>query len=376
MIGIRTSRSAGGSERSRRSSTTTNAASVIDQRALVPRNGQSGLRTLDDVRDQVAQEIAIYTVTKAKVVDGTFLFLILCSEFCSQFPGVRIGVRLSMSKSEDEYFLEQVAANVVHQLTLHEYIFAIGTIAQTTTPTVTSLIIIASKPEYIQRAVLLASPKFLGRVLSEKTIDCTWIVSIQDLGVSSYDEDALWDVLSKAARSPMNPLLPPTGSRGIDQILSEARAKLQRVTPLQAYGELRESQVEAPTFLVDIRSHVEREADGGIDGALLIERNLLEWKFDPRCPSRLAIADRYDLRIIIFCQEGFASRCVVFWAENSRNLPDLHSLAADSLQKMGMLNATDIIGGYEAWKEAGLPITNEPERRKPRSLVSLAGSVV
>ena len=57
-------------------------------------------------------------------------------------------------------------------------------------------------------------------------------------------------------------------------------------------------------------------------------------------------------------------------------LNDPNSLAADSLQKMGMLNATDIIGGYEAWKDAGLPVTNEPQRRRPRSLASLAGSVV
>lgn len=291
--------------------------------------------------------------------------------------GVKIAVRLSMSKSEDGYFLEQVASNIAHQLSLHDYIFTIGIIAQTTTPTVSSLIIIASKPEYIQRAVLLASPKFLGRILSERMIDCRWIASIQDLGVLSYDEDALWDVLSKAARSPMNPLLPPPGSKGIDQILSEARAKLQRITPMQAYGELRESHVGAPTFLVDIRSQAEREEEGGIDGALLIERNLLEWKFDPRCPSRLAIADRYDLRIIVFCQEGFASRCliiiiIIFGWEAKR----IYSLAVDSLQQVGMLNATDIIGGFEAWKEVGLPVTNEPERRKQRSLVSLAGSVV
>jgi len=218
-----------------------------------------------------------------------------------------------MSKSDDEYFLEQVATNVAHQLSLHHYIFAIGTIAQTTTPTVSSLIIVASNAEYIQRAVLLANPKFLGRVLSERMIGCMWVATIQDLGVLSYDEDALWDVLSKAAKSPMNPLLAPAGSRGIDQILSEARARLQRVTPMQAYGELRESQVGAPTFLVDIRTQAEREHEGGIDGALLIERNLLEWKFDPRCPSRLVIADRYDLRIIIFCQEGFASRFVDFF---------------------------------------------------------------
>ena len=103
-----------------------------------------------------------------------------------------------------------------------------------------------------------------------------WIASIQDLGILSYDEDALWDVLSKAAKSPMNPLLAPPGSRGINQILSEARARLRRVTTMQAYGELRESNVGAPTYLVDIRTQAEREQEGGIDGALLIERNLLE----------------------------------------------------------------------------------------------------
>jgi hypothetical protein len=66
----------------------------------------------------------------------------------------------------------------------------------------------------------------------------------------------------------------------------------------------------AYTAAPDVRTQSQME-EGGIDGALLIERNLLEWKFDSRCPSRLVIADRYDLRIIIICQEGFASRCVV-----------------------------------------------------------------
>jgi 3-mercaptopyruvate sulfurtransferase SseA len=69
-------------------------------------------------------------------------------------------------------------------------------------------------------------------------------------------------------------------------------------------------------------------------------------------------------------RRGVWSYCV------SRITTDLNSLAAESLQQMGMLNATDIVGGYEAWKDAGLPVTNEPQRRKPRSLASLAGSVV
>jgi rhodanese-related sulfurtransferase len=89
---------------------------------------------------------------------------------------------------------------------------------------------------------------------------------------------------------------------------------------------------------VDIRPESQRVNDGGIHGSLIIERNVLEWRFDPRCDSRLSIADRYDLRVIIFCQEGYTS-----------------SLAAASLQDLGLLNATDIVGGFKAWKEAGLP---------------------
>jgi len=122
----------------------------------------------------------------------------------------------------------------------------------------------------------------------------------------------LWDALSKAAQRPMDPLLPPPGSKGIDEILLGARAKLQRINPMQAYDELKESQVGAPTFLVDIRPQAQREREGWIDGALIVERNVLEWRFDPRSISRLPIADRYDLRIIIFCQEGFTSRCAQF----------------------------------------------------------------
>ena len=123
-----------------------------------------------------------------------------------------------------------------------------------------------------------------------------------------YDEDALWDVVRKSAMAPIDPLVPPPGSRSIDRILSDAQAKLQRISPVEAYNELRESPVGAPTFLVDIRPADEREAEGGIRGSLIIERNVLEWRFDPRCDTRLTIVDRYDLRVIIFCQEGNASR--------------------------------------------------------------------
>jgi len=105
-----------------------------------------------------------------------------------------------------------------------------------------------------------------------------------------------------------------------------------------------------PVFLVDIRPAAQREAEGGIHGSLIIERNVLEWRFDPRCNSRLAIADRYDSKIIVYCQEGFTS-----------------SLAAASLQEMGLLNATDIVGGYAAWREAELPGQIKPPSNSVRS---------
>ena len=108
--------------------------------------------------------------------------------------------------------------------------------------------------------------------------------------------------------------------------------------PLQALAELQDPTSLWPVVLVDIRPEAQRKACGEINGALIVERNVLEWRFDPRCAHRLPIADQYDLRIIVFCQEGYTS-----------------SLAAAALHDLGMLNATDIIGGYAAWKDAGLP---------------------
>lgn len=231
-------------------------------------------------------------------------------DFYRASDGVKVGVSLTFSKSDDEGFLRNVAEMIGYRFSLQKHLFAIAS-AQTATgsgPTPSSLIICGSPEEYVQRAVLLASSKFIGRIESVSSEGKMWVAAVHDIGTSSYDEDALWDVVRKSARSPMDPLTPPPGSRGIDQILSDARAKLQRITPRQAYEELRESQVGAPTFLVDIRPVAQREAEGGIHGSLIIERNVLEWRFDPRSNARLTIADRYDLRVIVFCQEGYTSR--------------------------------------------------------------------
>lgn len=127
---------------------------------------------------------------------------------------------------------------------------------------------------------------------------------------------------------------PPPGSKGINQILAEARSHLKRLTPPEALAEIQHNQAT----LVDIRPAAQRAAEGSIDGALIIERNVLEWRFDPRSDARIPIAGRYDLRVIVFCSEGYTS-----------------SLAAKSLQELGLENATDIEGGYLAWREMGLP---------------------
>jgi rhodanese-related sulfurtransferase len=123
-------------------------------------------------------------------------------------------------------------------------------------------------------------------------------------------------------------------TRSIDEILETARARLQRVTPREAYDE--------SALLVDIRPAAQRAIEGEIPGALIVERNVLEWRFDPRSDARLPEAGRYDLRVIVLCSEGYTS-----------------SRAAAALQDLGLVNATDVIGGFRAWRALGLPTTNE-----------------
>jgi rhodanese-related sulfurtransferase len=129
---------------------------------------------------------------------------------------------------------------------------------------------------------------------------------------------------------------PPAGSTGIDDLLAIARARLRRFTPEETFA-----AVERGAVLVDIRPAAQRAEFGGIPGALIIERNVLEWRLDPRSDARLSFATRYDLEVIVTCQEGYTS-----------------SLAAASLQDLGLSRATDLAGGFAAWQAAGLPTTS------------------
>jgi rhodanese-related sulfurtransferase/mannose-6-phosphate isomerase-like protein (cupin superfamily) len=125
----------------------------------------------------------------------------------------------------------------------------------------------------------------------------------------------------------------PAGARNVEQLLAAARTRLQRLAPEEA----REAALSG-AVLVDIRPEAQRLVEGSIPGALIVERNVLEWRFDPTCSARLPIATDHDLQVIVFCSEGYTS-----------------SLAAAALQDLGLWNATDIVGGFQAWSAAGLP---------------------
>lgn len=139
---------------------------------------------------------------------------------------------------------------------------------------------------------------------------------------------------------------PPPGSRGIDEILAAARARLDRLDPERAHLAHR-----AGALLVDIRPAAQRAAYGTVPGALAVERNVLEWRFDPRCPARLPEATGYHLRVLVLCQEGYTS-----------------SLAAAALQDLGLHRATDVVGGFAAWQIAGLPVLGPTPPHRPSTL--------
>jgi rhodanese-related sulfurtransferase len=126
-------------------------------------------------------------------------------------------------------------------------------------------------------------------------------------------------------------------ARGIAQRLDEARQGLRRVLPEEVAARLDQGAV-----LVDIRPLQQRVLHGQIADALVIERNVLEWRLDPTSSAALPWA-AHDLEVIVLCQEGYAS-----------------SLAAESLQRLGISAATDLDGGFAAWKSVGLPWVATP----------------
>ena len=139
------------------------------------------------------------------------------------------------------------------------------------------------------------------------------------------------------------------GDRRLDRLLIRARSRVARLHPQQAWDAVRNGAI-----LIDIRPEFQRRADGEIPGAIVVERNHLEWRLHPASADRIPEAADADIHWIVICEEGYAS-----------------SLAAATLKLIGLHRATDVVGGFQAWREARLPIakpaTPTPPRLAPRS---------
>jgi rhodanese-related sulfurtransferase len=112
----------------------------------------------------------------------------------------------------------------------------------------------------------------------------------------------------------------------IDDLLAVARARLERVFPDDLPGEMASGAV-----IVDMRPITQRLRDGELPGAIVIDRNVLEWRLDPTCPHHIPEVSNAQARIILVCNEGYGS-----------------SLAAATLQDLGLHFATDLVGGFQA----------------------------
>jgi rhodanese-related sulfurtransferase len=125
---------------------------------------------------------------------------------------------------------------------------------------------------------------------------------------------------------------------GVDRLVERARARLVRLTPTEAVA-----AQERGALLVDTRTEAQRQVQGEIPGAIVIDRTVLEWRLDPSSPWRLPEVSGHDQAVVVLCRQGYSS-----------------SLAAASLQALGLARATDVIGGVEAWLAAGLPTHTGP----------------
>jgi rhodanese-related sulfurtransferase len=124
-----------------------------------------------------------------------------------------------------------------------------------------------------------------------------------------------------------------------DHLLAEARRGLTRLEPADAAAAISDGAV-----LVDVRSELQRERDGVVPGSVFFPRNVLEWRCDPASPARDDRVSDVGRLLIVMCDEGYQS-----------------SLAAANLRRLGFERATDLAGGFQAWRAAGLPV--EPRAR-------------
>ena len=126
----------------------------------------------------------------------------------------------------------------------------------------------------------------------------------------------------------------------VDDLLESARARIRRLDPQETAA-----ACQRGAMLIDIRPTVQRRWEGEVPGAVVIERNVLEWRLDPASAHRLTQISDHDREIVVMCSEGYAS-----------------SLVAATLVDLGYASAGDLDGGFQAWAKAGLPV----RRRRPR----------
>ena len=124
-------------------------------------------------------------------------------------------------------------------------------------------------------------------------------------------------------------------------MLEQARSRFVRLPAVEAYR-----AVESGATFIDVRTSDQIRADGHLPYALEISLNVLEWRLDPASNSRLQKAPRLASQVVVICNQGYCS-----------------SLAASRLQELGFAGATDVIGGFQAWREQGLPLAVETPQR-------------
>jgi rhodanese-related sulfurtransferase len=137
--------------------------------------------------------------------------------------------------------------------------------------------------------------------------------------------------------------------RTLEELLAEARDRIERLEPTEAFAAMEEG-----ALLVDIRSDSNRERDGIVPGSLHVPRTVLEWRVAPDSPWRSPHVCGPEGRIVLLCDHGYSS-----------------SLAAATLVELGFVRAGDVVGGFEAWRAAGLPTAAAPART--RALGALPG---
>jgi rhodanese-related sulfurtransferase len=140
--------------------------------------------------------------------------------------------------------------------------------------------------------------------------------------------------------------------RTLEDLLAAAAHRIERRSPVEAFDATR-----AGALLIDIRSSEDRERDGIVPGSLHIPRTVLEWRVAPDSTSRNPHVGGVESELIVLCDHGYSS-----------------ILAAAMLVDLGFTRAGDVVGGFAAWRAAGLPVASAPpDRRGPGELAGMSG---